>query len=212
MSTAASNPYEPPRCVNSALATPNYDVEFVLSGCLTVDDALSAHRLANRGYWPRIATGGLIVVVFSSVLIAVAVSSRPYSPQAANVMFLVACVIIPALLIVPIAIGRYRMHKFARQRFGMFAPIHATFSPSKITSKSEDATTELQWGAFSGCISNESVAIIYLKDSNQYVIVARRKLKDPSQWDALLLLIQTQLGAYSDSQLHSNQQEHSDEQ
>jgi len=212
MTTPSSNPYESPRGNDSPLWQSSIEGEFVLSGCLTVDDALSAHKLATRGYWPRMAIAGAIVITFSCILIAIAVSSRPYSPQASNVMFLVACVIFPALLVVPIAIGRFRMHRFARNRFGMFAPTHATFSKLKIVSTSEDATTELQWGAFSRCISNATVAIMYLKNSNQHVIVARRKLKDPSQWDGLLLLIQTQLGGRGDSQPHANYKEHSDEQ
>jgi hypothetical protein len=211
MLASESNPYEPPRCDDSPTAQSAGDSEFVLSGCLTVDDALAAHRLATRGYRPRIALAAMIVVTFSIVLIAIAVSARPYSLQAANVMLLVACVILPALLAVPITIGRYRMHRFARNRFGIFAPTHSTFSPSKIVSTSEDAKSELQWGLFSRCIANDTVAIIYFKNANQYLILARQKLKDPSQWDALLFLIQTSLGGCGDKQRHLNHEELSDE-
>jgi hypothetical protein len=211
MLASESNPYHAPGCDDSPLAQSTVETEFTLSGCLTVEDAHAAHRLSTRGYWPRIALASLVVVTFSIVLIAIAVSSRPYSPQAANVMLLVACVILPALLGVPIAIGRFRLHRFARRRFGMFAPTHTTFTFSKIVSTSEDARSELQWGLFSRCIANETVAIMYFKNANQCLILARQKLKDPSQWESLLSLIQTRLGGFSDLKPNLNHDEHSDE-
>ena len=199
MFVSESNPYQPPSYDGPPLAHSVSDTEFVLSGCLTVDDALTAHRLAIGGFWPRIALVAMIVVTFSAVLISIAVSSRPYSPQAANVMLLVACVFLPALLVVPIAIGRLRLHRFARKQFGMFAPTHSTFSSSTIVFISENAKSELEWGLFSKCIANETVAIMYFRNANQYLILARQKLKDPSQWDALVSMIRARLGRQGDS-------------
>ena len=203
MCDADPSPNQPPSCNDSPVAQSVVGTEFVMSGCLTVDDAIAAHRLATRGFWPRIALSALIVVTFSAVLVAVSVSSRPYSPQAANVMLFIACVIFPALIVVPLAIDRFRLRRFARKRYGIFAPTHSRFSLSNIVITSEDAKSELQWGLFSCCIANETVAIMYFKNANQYMILAKQKLEDPSHWGAFLLMLQSRLNGYGDSKQSS---------
>ncbi|MHB0958936.1 MAG: hypothetical protein ACYC0X_26655 [Pirellulaceae bacterium] len=174
---------------------PERDTEFVLSGCLTVNDAIQAHRLATRGFWPRATLAILIVAVFVIILFAVAVSSRPYSPEASNVMLLVACVILPAILIIRYAVGRLRLHRFARTGYGMFAPTHSTFSPTKILTTSDGAKAEFDWSVFSHYVSNEAVALVYFKNSKQHLIVARTKLDDPNRWDDFVSMIRSQFAA-----------------
>lgn len=169
----------------------------MLSGCLTVEDALAAHRLATRGFWPRLVFAISIISVFSIVLIAIAVSSRQYSPGAANVMLLVACVIFPALLIVPFLVGRLRLRRFAQNQLGMFAPTKSTFSPAGIVATSANAKTEFEWLLFSHCVSNDSVAIVYYQDSKQHLILARSKLETPDDWESFVSMIQRILAAPS---------------
>lgn len=192
MTVAETNPFKPHRHDGSPLnAEGNH--EYVLAGCLTVDDALSSHRLATRGYWPRISLAVLVITTFSIVLIAIAVSSRPYSAGASNVMLLVACLIFPALLLVPMVVLRLRLYRFARRQFGMFAPTYTTFSPSKIVATSENSRSELQWSLFSHCVANEIVALVFFKNSKNYMILARKKLKDPAQWNSFVSMVQHQL-------------------
>lgn len=183
-----SNPYQPPQ--PHRVGGESSGDNFVLSGCLTVEDALAAHRLTTRGFWPRIVLAVSIIFVFSIVLIAIAVSSRPYSPDASNVMLLVACVIFPALLIVPFLVGRIRLRRFARNKLGMFAPTHSTFSPAGIVATAANAKTELEWPLFSHCVSNESVAVVFYQNSKQHLILARSKLEPPGDWESFVSMIQ----------------------
>lgn len=186
---------------DSSVSSTNERNEFLFAGVLTVEDVLSAHRLATRGWAGRFAIAVLIVIVFSLVLFAIAVSSTPYSPQAARVMFLVACVVFPALLIVPIVRERLQLNRLARKQSGLFAPTSSAFSPTGIVITDEDARTEIRWRLFSHCVSNESVALLFFRDSKQYLIVARRKLKDPQMWSLFLTMVQAQL---SSSKCESN--------
>jgi ABC-type multidrug transport system fused ATPase/permease subunit len=189
------NPYQPP---NSPAAGDGLSGDtFVLSGCLTVQDALAAHRLATRGFWPRIVLAISIISVFSIVLIAIAVSSWPYSPGAAHIMLLVACVIFPALVIVPFLIGRFRLRRFARNKLGMFAPTRSTFSPAGIIATSANAKTELEWPLFSHCVSNDTVALLYYQNSKQHLILARSKLESSGDWESFVSMIQCVLAAPS---------------
>jgi hypothetical protein len=174
---------------------PERDTEFVLSGRLTVHDAVRAHRLAARSYCLCAMFAILIVAVFAIVLIAVAISSRPYSPEASNVLFLVACVILPAILMIWYAVGRLRLHRSASTGYGMFAPTHSTFSPARIIITSDGAKAELDWSAFSHYVSNDAVALMYFKNSKGYLILARTKLADPNEWDGFLSMIRDQFAA-----------------
>ena len=199
MSSSEQNPYESPTCDSSA-AVADDESEFVLEGCLTVEDAIAAHRLATRGFWTRLTLAVLIVAVSSVVLVAVAVSSRPYSVGPSNVMTFVACVLLPSLLIVPFVVGRVRLHRLARKQFGMFAPTHSTFSPSRVVTTSSNAKTELEWALFSHCVANDTIAILFLKNSNQILVLARSKLQCPGRWGAFISLIQTQLARCDEPQ------------
>ena len=167
----------------------------MLTGCLTVADAIAAHRLATRGFWPRVALVILIGSAFSLVVIALAVSSRPYSADASNTMLLVGCVVIPGFMCMPVLIGRMRLRRFARKRYGMFAPTRSTITSVGIVTTSENAKAELEWPFFSHCVANDSIAVLFYENSKQYLILARSKLKFPEHWESLVWMIRDRLGS-----------------
>lgn len=189
------NPYQPPQS-NGAIQNSLSNVEpadstYVLSGCLTVKDVLAVNRLITHRFWPRLIFAALLISVFTIVLIAVAVSSRPFSQEASNVMLLVACVIIPALIVTPLLFKRWRLHRFARNQYGLFAPSNTTFSTAGIVAKSEGAKAEMQWALFSHCIANDSVAVLVYKNSNQILVLGKSTLITPDRWEALIAMAHT---------------------
>lgn len=167
----------------------------MLTGCLTVADAIAAHRLATRGFWPQVALVILIGSAFSLVVIALGVSSRPYSADASNTMLLVGCVVIPGFKCMPVLIGRMRLRRFARKRYGMFAPTHSTITSAGIVTTSENAKAELEWLCFSHCVTNDSVAVLFFRNSKQYLILTRSKLKSPEHWESLVWMVRDRLGS-----------------
>ena len=171
------------------------DDPITLSGCLLVADALAARRLATRGFWRRIVVGVGIVAVFSLILIAIGVSSRPYSPKAANVMYFVAGVLFPAILVVPFLWNRFTLHRYANRKYGLFAPTKSVFSSERFMSTSENANFECRWDTFAGYRSNKVVTLLFFANSNSYLIVARSKCKDASEWGRLRSLIASKLPA-----------------
>lgn len=200
MTDVEPNPSEPPANDGSPALERDGDSAFVLSGCLTVADALAAHRLATRGDWLGRALRVVALATFLVICIAIAVWARPISPEKSNTILLGGCVIFPALLFAIHAMGRVRLHRYARKQFGMFAPTHSTFSRSKIVSTTKDSKTEVYWRRFSHCISNDTVAILYFKNSKMFLIIPRQKLANPLQWDALVSMIQDQLRRTGSSQ------------
>ena len=186
-----TNPYESPN-MGMDVAPVASDRTFTLRGCLTVADARAAHRLATRGFWPRVILANAILAVFSIGLAAVAVSSRPSAPQASNVMLLFACGV-PGLFMLRYVRGHIRLRQLAQRQYGVFALTQSTFSTDRITATSENAKSEYEWPLFSGFRANDSIALLFFANSKQDMIVARGKLQPPDDWPALLRLLESKL-------------------
>ncbi|MEC8558365.1 MAG: hypothetical protein VXZ82_25450 [Planctomycetota bacterium] len=60
-------------------------------------------------------------------------STRPYSPQAANTIVMVVCVGFPLFLCVPVLIQNWQLRKRAHERMGEFQPIEAKLSRSGVS-------------------------------------------------------------------------------
>lgn len=169
--------------------------QIVLSGHMTVSDAIAAHRLRYRARRYLVVLVAAITTAFVAVLIAVAVSTRPYSAESANIKFAVACFIFGALVCMPFAVDRYRLRKLARNKLGIFANTHTTFSLERITPTVSHATLELEWPVFSAYRANDTVALLFFAGSNTHWIVARSKLSDASEGPELIALIESKLPA-----------------
>lgn len=203
-----TNPYESPNIERyesmkvEPLSRPGSSgATFTLSGCLTVADAIAAHRLATRGprHRPLVVIAIMVafsIAVFSVILIALSISFRPYGPQASNAFLLTAFVLV-ALLAIPIVReirGRIRMRAFARRQFGLFAPTETVFTAEKIVSASDNAKSEFEWPLFSSFRANETVALLFFADSKNHLILARSKLPVLDEWPSFLALIESKLG------------------
>lgn len=192
MDAQDENPYEPPATEARTANVPT-DAEFVLSGCLTVSDAMAARRLAMPWRVPGLILLLAVLGAFCVVLITIGVSSRRYSPQASNVILLVGCILLPATPVGMYLFVRLRLHRFARRRYGMFAPTRSTVSATRIVTKSENASAEIEWSAFSRFVANDSIALLFYENSNQLLILARSKLQPPADWTDLVTLVQSKL-------------------
>lgn len=191
-----TNPYESPNAEQLPISDPSGE-SFTLSGCLTVADSIAAHRLVTYGSWYRVILAIAVVFLFSVsvfaiVLIALAVSFRPYGPQTSNA-FLLTAIILVALLVVPSVRGRLQLRSFARRQFGMFAPTESVFTAEKIVTASDSAKSEFEWSLFSGFRANETIALLFFYKSKQHLILARSKLQNSNEWPSLLALIESRL-------------------
>ncbi len=107
--------------------------EFYFSGSPTLGEICAAKRLIASGCGRKVAVLCGAILVFAILLLSVAVSTRPYSPQAANTIFVVVCVGFPLLLCVPVLIQNLQRRTRARERTGEFQPIEAKPSCSGVS-------------------------------------------------------------------------------
>ncbi len=106
-------------------------------------------------------------------------------PQSSMIL-LVACVLLPGVLVVFHVVGRLRLRRFARNQFGMFAPTHSTISADGILATSENAQAQFEWSFFSQMRVNGLVVVLFYKNSPGYLILARSKLTNPDHWNGLV--------------------------
>lgn len=212
MTVPEQNPYEAPKYDATPSTAIGSESEFVLTGRLTVDDVVRAQRLATRYFWLRcillILPGG----VFTIGLIAMAVSARPYSPQASNQILLVACVILPTVVAIPIVFRRVHLHRIARKKIGVFADFFKKFTPERIVVVSANAKVELKWATFSRCAANDKLAVLFFAHSKTRLILSRDQMKKPESWDAFVSMMQSQFGKPSGGQATIAQPQRPDDQ
>ena len=130
----------------------------------------------------------MFVVTFSLVILAMAVTSRPYSPEASNRMMLVVCVLFPVLIAIPLVRSRLILHSMARKKLDVFSPTQTTISKSGLKISDEHSTTEINWSAFKSWRANHTVAILFFTSSG-YLLIARQKLDNRDEWEGLIGLI-----------------------
>lgn len=167
--------------------------EYVLSGCLTVSDALAVEELARPGYWIKFFLTMASHLVVACLLIALAVSARTYSLWASNVIFLVGFMIFPGLAFFFFGFKVFRLDRLAKRKSGIFASTQTKIDTAHILIHAEGTERVLAWKDFSHFKFNEQVALLFIKDSANKIILARSKLSNAKAWDSLLALIQARI-------------------
>lgn len=171
------NPYAAPHaevCKNEE-PVPLSDQTFILRGSLDLAEVNEAKGLANRGFF---------------TVFAVAVAA-----MVSLVLALVSVLIPLGILLFVVARNTWRNHvqqEDARNRRGIFAPSEIFIASENIVRNKADDVQEFAWSNFFGFRSNTTVAILLLRYSPGYLILARTQLVD-GQWFDLLQMLQSRL-------------------
>lgn len=158
---------------------------FILSGSLTVEDYIAGNKLGGSKAVRRIAV--VIYVAFVLLVIlalaALGASSSKFSGPAGVTILITAFGVIPILILIQFAFARYRLHRSAHLRIGIFTRTHTTFTSEKMVSEYEGVKQESPWSFYSRLKSNDKVAVLFASNpANPYLILARNKLQPPEKW------------------------------
>lgn len=162
-----------------------------LSGCLTETDVRHAHRLAAKSWKYRVWLSIAVMVVFVLVFVAVAVSSRPYSPEASNRILFAVCVFYPAILFVPWIRSRVKLRKLLRTKPDAFHPYETTMDSEGVKMKDGTSESKFAWEAFTRFRASESMCLLYWKDSPHYCMIRQSRFPDSESWEAFLGFVQS---------------------
>ena len=188
------NPYQSPTPVEPE--DEYRDSIFVMSGCLTVEDALSTQRLASPATRQRVVLLVWLASFLSFLLISFTLfSSQPFGLQLSNLLLFVACLLLPGIALFPLLIDVFKFGRLSRQELETQSSTHSTFSPTGISMKTENGNVNasFEWSQFSNCVANDTVALVFFENSHQWVLLTRNTLRRPDRWEALIEMIESQL-------------------
>ena len=178
------NPYAAPKNASSQATDDNgarLPHEIQLRGSMSVRDVLMTQALLLRHRWFYAA---LTLGIYISFVLALGLLS-PNGLFGSTFMVL-GLIIMPAILPFTLMMIFLRLRRDANQQVGIFAATETRLSDDGIHTQMDQSDPALKWASFSRFLASEHVILLFLKDSNDHLIVARSKLVDPEDWSKLL--------------------------
>ena len=178
-----SNPYaspQSPRSSASSFVDLPHDV--VLRGSMPIRDVVHTQWLILSRRWPYVVLClGMYVVFVLSLGLLSSVSSL-----FGSTFLVVGLVVMPGILPFTLLMVFLRMRRDATNRVGIFAVTETIISTSGIRSNAGQDSVWIPWSTFQSCQCSGRVVLLFLKDSNNHLIVSRSKLERSEDWPILI--------------------------
>jgi hypothetical protein len=168
----------------------------LIVGRMSLSDFYHAHRLAIRFYWLRVLVIYGLAAAYVSIFVAIAISARPFSPEASNRILTTVLLVLPLVVALPLALNRLKVWRLWRQRRGIFAEVQSTIAEDGITMqwKKLGISSHYPWDAFASFRLSNRVAVVYVKTQGiEYVIVSRARFAQEQEWEAFVQLFKEKL-------------------
>ena len=179
----SSNPYQAPESLSVDQAdAPKFSHRVQLQGSLRFADVLHTHGLILKRRW--LYAFGFTVIYVAFVLALGMLSSAASILD--NTFLLLGLIVGPGILPFTLLAVVIRLRQDEKHKVGVFLPTQSTIDFDGIRGSVGVKEVTLPWAAFSSYANSERVILLFLKDSNNHLIVARSKLVDPSDWNELL--------------------------
>ena len=187
MSQPHENPYQSPSTSRTG-ESGEYTLsrEIVLQGSMPVKDVLHTQLLVLSRRW-------IYAVLCLSMYIGFVFACAMFNPGGSlfgSTFTVLGLLVMPAILPFTLLMVYLRLLRDARNRVGIFAVTRTELSNAGIDSQSELNHASIPWTAFGGFMASSRVVLLFLKDSNDHLIVSRNKLAEPTDWPVLLEFLQ----------------------
>ena len=179
------NPYQSPQDAERLASVANgasLARDVVLQGSMPIRDVIHAQVLLLSRRWPYAALCLAMYVVFVLALGTL----NPGVPMFGNTFTVLGLIVMPAILPLTLGMVYVRLRREARKKVGIFAVTQTTLSQQGIDSLINQERVSVPWTAFRGFTSSRRVVLLFLNESNNHLIVSRKKLKHPHDWSLLL--------------------------
>lgn len=164
--------------------------DILLSGSMSVHDVLRTQLLILKHRWFYAALTLGIYVAFVIVLGLFTPGDRIFG----NTFMVLGLVIMPAILPFTLLMVFLRLQRDAKHKAGIFAVTETRLSNEGIHTNIQQAEGALPWATFSHFLCSPHVILLFLKDSNDHLIVARSKLVHDDDWEVLLHFLNDRFG------------------
>ena len=178
-----SNPYQAPQPQDVPQGdVPPFSHPVQLQGSLRLADVVHTHGLILKRRW--FYAVGFILIYVAFVLALGLLSSA--TAILGNTFLLLGLIVGPAILPFTLLAVAIRLWQDEKHKVGIFSPTQSTIFNDGIRGEVGGKEVALPWSTFSTYSSSERVILLFLKGSNNHLIVARSKFVNPSDWHVLL--------------------------
>lgn len=149
---------------------------------MSIRDVLRTQILILRRRWPY-------AVLTLAIYIAFVVTLGLFTPNDAlfgNTFMLLGLIVMPAILPFTLLMIFLRLKRDAKLKVGIFAATETRLTASGIKTSTDERGASIPWSSFSRFLWSEHVVLLFLKESNDHLIVARSKLVRKEDWSILL--------------------------
>lgn len=178
------NPYQTPNdaTTSDAATTLPLNREIRLSGSMPLSDVLHTQLLILSRRW-------LYAVLCLAMYVGFVLACGMLNPSESlfgNTFATLGLVVMPAILPFTLLMVYLRLRRDCRQQIGIFAITETILAADGIHSRTISKTANIPWDSFSSFIASSRVVLLFLRDSNNHLIVSRHKLSNPEDWAYLL--------------------------
>lgn len=179
------NPYETPRDPPPRL-NPSADArlprEIVMEGSMPIRDVLHTQMLILSKRWIYAA---LCLGLYVAFVIALG-TLNPSGGLFGSTFMVLGLIVMPAILPFTLLMVYLRLLRDAQKATGIFARTKTVLAADGIQSSVSDEEASIPWSTFNGFICSNRVALLFLRESSNHLIISRTKLVNGEDWDVLI--------------------------
>lgn len=184
------NPYEAPgehesfSVAEDVFALPH---DIVLRGTMPVGDVLHTQLLLLSRRWGY-------ALVCLAMYVGFVIACGMFSPSESlfsNTFAVLGLIVMPAILPFTLLMVYLRLLGDSKKKIGIFAETETLLTNDGINSRTDPDKTEIPWPAFGSFVASQRVILLFVRGSNNHLIVSRKKLAKPSDWPLLLEFLES---------------------
>ena len=178
------NPYQAPSEVRQSPrpSEPTLSRDILLKGSMPVRDVLHTQLLvlSRRWVYALLCFAMYIGFVFACAML------NDSGSLFGSTFTVLGLMVMPAVLPFTLLMVYLRMLRDAKHQTGIFAVTETTLSQDGIQSKTNNKQARIPWNSFRSFLPSSRVILLFLRGSNNHLIVSRAKLENPEDWPLLL--------------------------
>lgn len=180
----AQNPYQSPNEAHRSQSANAGELrrDITLRGSMPVRDVLHTQLLILSRRWHYALFCLCMYVVF---VVALGMLD-PAESIFGNTFTVLGLIVMPAILPFTLLMVYLRLSGDARRQVGVFAFTETNLSTEGIESTLNGESVSIPWSSFNSFMHSQRVVLLFLRESNNHLIVSRAKLTEPDDWSQFL--------------------------
>ena len=156
--------------------------EIVIEGSMPIRDVLHTQMLILSKRW-------IYALLCLGLYVAFVMALGTLNPSGGvfgSTFMVLGLIVMPAILPFTLLMVYLRLLRDAQKEIGIFARTKTVLAADGIQSSVNDEHASIPWSTFNGFLCSQRVALLFLKESSNHLIISRKKLVNGEDWHVLL--------------------------